>query len=44
MATTWPLVDEINAYNDDLVMAISEAIAGNMIMTENHLISSVELF
>jgi len=34
MATTWPPVDEINAYNDDLIMAISKAIVGNTITIE----------
>ena len=38
-ATNWPSADEIDAYNDDLIMAIIEVIAVNMIPTENHLIS-----
>jgi hypothetical protein len=33
------LADEINVCNDNLVMVIIEVIAGNTIMTENHLIS-----
>jgi hypothetical protein len=42
--TNWPPADEINTCNSDLVMAITEVIAGNMIPIENHLISSVDLF
>jgi hypothetical protein len=35
--------DEIDACNDDLVMAITEVIAGNTMPTENHLISPKDL-
>ena len=43
-ATNWPLADEIDVYNADLVVAIIEVIAGNTIPTENHLISLEDLF
>ena len=39
MATTWPPTDEIDACNGDLVVAITEFIAGHTILTGNHLIS-----
>jgi hypothetical protein len=39
-AINWPPANKIDAYNDNLVMAITEVIAGHMIPTENHLISS----
>jgi hypothetical protein len=42
--TNWPPADEINTCNSDLVMAITEVIAGCMIPIENHLISSIDLF
>jgi hypothetical protein len=38
-ATNWPPADEIDACNDDHVVAITEVIARNMIPIENHLIS-----
>jgi hypothetical protein len=44
MATSCPHVDEINACNDDLAVAISEVIAGNKTLTKKHLISPVSLF
>jgi hypothetical protein len=31
--------DEIDAYNSDLIVAITKVIAGHMIPTKNHLIS-----
>jgi hypothetical protein len=34
----WPPVDKIDAWNGDLVVAITEVIAGHTIPTENHLI------
>ena len=37
-------VDEINACNDGLIMAIVKAIAQNTILIENHLISLEDLF
>jgi len=40
----WPPADEIDPCNGDLVVTITEVIAGNTIPTENHLISSVDLF
>ena len=43
-ATNWPPADEIDPCNNDLVVTITEVIAGNTISTENHLISSVDLF
>ena len=42
--TNWPPADEIDACNGDLIVAITEVIAGNTILTENHPISSVDLF
>jgi hypothetical protein len=42
-ATNWSSADEIDAYNDDLVAAITEVIAENMMPTENHLISPEDL-
>lgn len=45
MATNnWCLVDDIDVYNGDLIMAITEVTVGNKILTENYLISSVDLF
>jgi hypothetical protein len=44
MATIWSPADESDACNSDLVVAIIEVIARNMIMTENHLISPEDLF
>ena len=44
MPTTWPPVNESDACNSDLVVAIIEVIAGKMILTENHLISLEDLF
>jgi hypothetical protein len=35
--TNCPRTDEIDAYNGNLVVAIIEVIAGNMIPTKNHL-------
>jgi hypothetical protein len=35
--------DEVDAYNSDLAVAINEVIAGNTILTENHLILSEDL-
>ena len=43
-ATNWLPADEIDPCNGDLVVTITEVIAGNTIPTENHLISSVDLF
>jgi hypothetical protein len=40
--TTLP-ADEIDACNCDLIMAITEVIAGNTILTENYLISPEDL-
>ena len=37
--TNWPSVDEIDAYNGDLIVTIIEFIARHTIRTENHLIS-----
>jgi hypothetical protein len=37
MATTWPSVNEINAYNDGLI-------TGNTIPTKNHLILLEDFF
>ena len=39
-ATNWPPANEIDACNDDLVMAITEVIAENTNPTGNHLILS----
>jgi hypothetical protein len=44
MATNWPSADEIDALDDNLVMAITKVIAENKILTENHLISTIDLF
>jgi hypothetical protein len=44
MATDWPFADEIDASNDDLVVAITEVIASNKMPTKNHLISSIDTF
>jgi hypothetical protein len=44
MATNWLPADEIDACNGDLIIAISKVIADNKILTENHLISSIDLF
>ena len=43
-ATNWPLADEIDVYNADLVVAIIEVIAGNKTPRKNHLILPVNLF
>jgi hypothetical protein len=43
-ARNWPSTDEIDACNDELVMAIAEVITGNTIPTRNHLILSEDLF
>jgi hypothetical protein len=43
-ATNWPPTDEIDVCNDDLVMAITEVIIGNTILTKNHLVSPTDLF
>jgi hypothetical protein len=37
-AINWPPADEINAYNNDLIVAITEVIAGHTILTKNQLI------
>ena len=39
-ATNWPLANEIDACNDDLVVTITEVIAENTNPTGNHLILS----
>ena len=39
-ATNWPLANEIDACNDDLVVTITEVIAEHTNPTRNHLISS----
>jgi hypothetical protein len=39
-----PPADEIDVCDGDLVVAIIEVTAGNTIPTENHLISSKDLF
>jgi hypothetical protein len=44
MATTWLPTNEIDACKGDLVVTITEVIAGNTISTENHLISPEDLF
>ena len=44
MAITWSSIDEIDACNSDLVMAIIEAITGNTIQTKIHLILWEDLF
>jgi len=44
MATTWPHADEIDAYNDDVVMAIIKVVARNTTLNENHLILQEDLF
>ena len=40
MATNWPPADEIDACNDDLVVAITKAIAEHTNSTGSHLIAS----
>jgi hypothetical protein len=42
-ATNWPPANEIDAYNGDLVAAITEVIAENTMPTKNHLISLEDL-
>jgi hypothetical protein len=42
--TNWPHDDEIDACNGDLVMAITEVIAGNTIPTGSHQISPKKLW
>jgi hypothetical protein len=37
-AINWLPADEIDACNDDLIVAITEVIAGHTIPTKNHLI------
>jgi hypothetical protein len=37
-AANWPTADEIDTCNGDLVITITEVIAGNTIPTKNHLI------
>jgi hypothetical protein len=37
-ATNWSPADEIDAYNSDLIMAITEVIAGHTIPTKHHVI------
>jgi hypothetical protein len=44
MATNWSFADEIDAYNNDLVMAIIEVTTGNKTPSKNHLISLEDLF
>ena len=39
-ATSWPPANELNACNDDLVVAIIEVIAEHTNPSRNHLISS----
>ena len=39
-ATNWPPANEIDACNDDLVVAITEVIAEHINSTRNHLILS----
>ena len=39
-ATNWPPANEIDACNDDLIVAITEVIAEHTNPTGNHLISS----
>jgi hypothetical protein len=41
MATAWPLGDDIDTYNSDLVVASIEVIVSNMVPTENHLIRQI---
>ena len=42
-ATNWPPANEINASNNDLVVAITEVIAENTIPSGNHQISPKKL-
>ena len=42
-AINWPPTDEIDAYNDNLIVTITEVIAGHTIPTKNHLISLEDL-
>jgi hypothetical protein len=44
MVTNWPSADEIDAWDNNLVVAITKVIAENKILTENHLISMIDLF
>jgi hypothetical protein len=44
MATTWLPTNEIDTCKGDLVVIITEVIAGNTISTDNHLISPKDLF
>jgi len=43
-ATNWPLADEINACNGDIIMAITEVIASNKMPTKDHLNLLIDLF
>ena len=43
-ATNWSSVDETDAYNDEVIVAITEVIAGKKIPTENYLILQLDLF
>ena len=43
-AINWPPTNEIDACNDDLIVAIIEVIAENTILTENYLILLGNLF
>jgi hypothetical protein len=43
-APNWPPANEIDARNGDLVVAITEVIVGNTILTEKYLISPEDLF
>jgi hypothetical protein len=43
-ATNCPFANKIDACNSDLIVAITEVIAGNIIPTENHLILPEDLF
>jgi hypothetical protein len=44
MATDWSPINEIDVYNGDLIVAITEVIEGITIPTENHLILLEHLF
>jgi hypothetical protein len=43
-ATNWPSANKIDTCNGDLIVAITEVIAGNTIPTKNHLISLENVF
>jgi hypothetical protein len=43
-AINWPPADKINAYNNDLIVAITEVIAGHTILAKNLLISPTNLY